>query len=1023
MIFKSSIQLPCRTRQNIRIVFSLLLATFFATGYAQQDLYTINGVQDERPGRYLLTNAKIHTEPGKVIEGDLLIENGMISAVGSNLTVPAGTRVRNLEGKHIYPSFIDLYSDYGLSKVEASRGQRGGPEQLTPTTPGPFSQHDAIKSQYKAVEDFTIQDDQAKGYRMMGFGSVLSNKRDGLARGSSALVTLNDDQVHEVILNPEAAAHYSFNRGTSRQNYPVSQMGYMALLRQTYLDAQWYQAGGNKNYKDESLEEWIGLQDLPQVFDAPGWVQILRADKLGDEFGKQYIIRGMGDEYQRIEELKATKAPLIIPVSYPDAYDVDDPYDAHTVALAEMKHWELAPTNLSKVAAADIPFAITSEGTIKSKKFLTNLRQAVKHGLSEEDALAALTTSPATWLGMEDVLGSLNKGMIANFLITSAPIFAEDASIYENWVQGKPFIVEEMDALDLSGKYTLTVGDMSYPLSITGKPGKQKWELMPNDSITIPINASVKMKTLTLTFSPDKDSKDRIRLSGWVDSDGDKRQLKGQGQEPDGSWISWSASYIEAIEDKSPKKKDRDEEDELMLGDITYPFLPFGRQDRIPEMGIYLFKNATVWTNESEGILENADVLVIDGKIAEVGTNIRNNKAEVIDGTGLHLTSGVIDEHSHIALSSVNDRATNSSMVRMEDVVESDDINIYRQIAGGVTAAQLLHGSANPIGGQSAIVKLRWGAAPEDMLIEGADSYIKFALGENVKRSRSSNSIRYPQTRMGVEQVYVDAFTRAKAYDEAWKAYNDLSATEKENTLAPRRDLALETLAEILNSERFITCHSYVQSEINMLMHVAEAFGFNVNTFTHILEGYKVADKMAEHGVGGATFSDWWAYKFEVRYAIPYNAALMYMAGVTTSINSDDAEMARRLNQEAAKAVKYGGVPEEDAWKMVTLNPAKLLHLDDRMGSIKAGKDADLVLWSDHPLSIYAQAEKTMIDGRLYYDRSKNEEKEQAVAYERARLIQKMQHAKKSGASTQRPSRTLQQVYHCEDVGFGHDAH
>ena len=1023
MIYKSSIQLPRSLWQNTRVVFTLLLASLISTGFGQEDMYTINGVQDERPERYLFTNAKIHTEPGMIIEGDLLIENGVVSAVGSDLNVPDGTRVRDLDGRHIYPSFIDLYSDYGLSKVESSRGQRGGPEQLAPKTPGPFSQHDAIKSQYKAIEDFTIQDDQAKGYRMMGFGSVLTNKRDGLARGSSALVTLNDDRVNEVVIKPEAAAHYSFNRGTSRQNYPVSQMGYMALLRQTYLDAKWYEAGGNKNYKDESLEEWIALQDLPQIFDAPGWVQILRADKLGDEFGKQYIIRGMGDEYQRIEELKATNAPLIVPISYPDAYDVDDPYDAHTVALAEMKHWELAPTNLAKLAAAEIPFTITSEGTLKKKTFLSNLRKAVEYGLSEEKALTALTTAPASWLGVDDVVGRLKEGMIANFLITSDPIFEENASIYENWIQGKPFIIQDMDALDLSGKYALTVGDMSYSLNITGKPGKQKWELMLNDTTTLPVNASVEKKTLTLSFSPDKESKDRTRLSGWISQVGEQMQFKGRGQEPDGTWISWSASYTEALEKKSPKKKEADEEDELMVGEITYPFLPFGREDRIPEMGTYLFKNATVWTNESEGILENADVLVIDGKIAEVGTNIRNNKAEVIDGTGLHLTSGVIDEHSHIALSSVNDRATNSSMVRMEDVVESDDINIYRQIAGGVTAAQLLHGSANPIGGQSAIVKLRWGAAPEDMLIDGADSYIKFALGENVKRSRSSNSIRYPQTRMGVEQVYVDAFTRAKAYDESWKAYNSLSATEKENTLAPRRDLALETLAEIINSERFITCHSYVQSEINMLMHVAEAFGFNVNTFTHILEGYKVADKMAEHGVGGATFSDWWAYKFEVRYAIPYNAALMYMAGVTTSINSDDAEMARRLNQEAAKAVKYGGVPEEDAWKMVTLNPAKLLHLDDRMGSIKVGKDADLVLWSDHPLSIYAQAEKTMIDGRIYYDRSQNEEKEQAVAYERARLIQKMQHAKKSGASTQRPSRTLQQVYHCEDVGFGHDAH
>ena len=302
------------------------------------------------------------------------------------------------------------------------------------------------------------------------------------------------------------------------------------------------------------------------------------------------------------------------------------------------------------------------------------------------------------------------------------------------------------------------------------------------------------------------------------------------------------------------------------------------------------------------------------------------------------------------------------------------------------------------------------------MLIDGADEFIKFALGENVKRTRNENSIRYPQTRMGVEQVYVDAFTRAKAYAADWENYNRLSAKEKAKAAKPRRDLSLDALAEIMRKERFITCHSYVQSEINMMMHVAEQFDFNINTFTHILEGYKVADKMAAHGVGGSTFADWWAYKFEVRYAIPYNATLMTMAGVTTAINSDDAEMARRLNQEAAKSVKYGNMSEEEAWKMITLNPAKLLHLDDRMGSVKAGKDADLVLWSDNPLSIYAKAEKTMIDGRIYYDLEQDAQKREVIARERARLIQKMQQAKKGGEPTQKVSGGKKYRFHCEDL-------
>ena len=357
-----------------------------------------------------------------------------------------------------------------------------------------------------------------------------------------------------------------------------------------------------------------------------------------------------------------------------------------------------------------------------------------------------------------------------------------------------------------------------------------------------------------------------------------------------------------------------------------------------------------------------------------------------------------------------------SAMVRMEDVVDSEDINIYRQLSGGVTAAQLLHGSANPVGGQSALIKFKWGNAPKDLLINGADGFIKFALGENVKRSSSPSSIRYPQTRMGVEQVYVDGFTNALNYQKEWSAYNSLSSKARAGALKPRRDLVDETMLEIINKQRWITCHSYVQSEINILINVADQFNFNVNTFTHILEGYKVADKMKAHGAGGSTFSDWWNYKWEVRYAIPYNAAIMHREGVVTAINSDDSNSGRRLNQEAAKSVKYGGMSEEDAWKMVTLNPAKLLHLDDRMGSIKVGKDADVVLWTHHPLSVYAIPDKTIVDGTVYYDREKDLEARSYVSSERARLIQKMKGVKSSGGKTQKRSSFIELEFHCDDV-------
>nr|MDJ0646769.1 amidohydrolase family protein [Flavobacteriaceae bacterium] len=306
-----------------------------------------------------------------------------------------------------------------------------------------------------------------------------------------------------------------------------------------------------------------------------------------------------------------------------------------------------------------------------------------------------------------------------------------------------------------------------------------------------------------------------------------------------------------------------------------------------------------------------------------------------------------------------------------------------------------------------------------DKLINpNADPFIKFALGENVKQSNwgDMNTIRFPQTRMGVEQVYTDYFLRAKEYDQKWKTYNKLSTKAKARTKAPRKDIELEVLAQILNKERFISCHSYVQSEINMLMKVAEKFNFNINTFTHILEGYKVADKMQQHGVAGSTFSDWWAYKYEVNDAIPFNAAIMHNAGVLTAINSDDREMSRRLNQEAAKAVKYGGVSEEDAWKFVTLNPAKMLHIDDRVGSIKTGKDADLVLWTDHPMSIYTKAEKTMIEGAIYYDLEKLPEMIDAIQKERNQLINMMLKVKNKGMKTQAPKTTKKEAFHCDTL-------
>jgi len=394
----------------------------------------------------------------------------------------------------------------------------------------------------------------------------------------------------------------------------------------------------------------------------------------------------------------------------------------------------------------------------------------------------------------------------------------------------------------------------------------------------------------------------------------------------------------------------------------------------------------------------HCDVAIERGKIIAVGKKLKKSifkkskDIQIIDASGKHITSGIIDEHSHIAISRGVNEGTQAvtSEVRIGDVINSNDINIYRQLAGGVTVAQLLHGSANPIGGQSAVIKLRWGQSAENLKFSKAKPFIKFALGENVKQSNwgSRYRTRFPQTRMGVEQIMYDAFTRAKQYEYNYKNY------KKNKTPKPRKDLELDALVEILNKKRFITCHSYLQSEINMLIHLAEEFGFVINTFTHVLEGYKIADKLKNHGSNASTFSDWWAYKYEVNDAIPHNASILNKMGVNTAINSDDAEMGRRLNQEAAKMIKYGNTSQEDAWKMVTLNPAKMLKIDDYVGSLRKNKDADLVIWSKNPLSVYSVVESTYIDGRCYFSIQQDKEHRNYIAKEKNRLLNKLMNQK-----------------------------
>jgi imidazolonepropionase-like amidohydrolase len=434
-----------------------------------------------------------------------------------------------------------------------------------------------------------------------------------------------------------------------------------------------------------------------------------------------------------------------------------------------------------------------------------------------------------------------------------------------------------------------------------------------------------------------------------------------------------------------------------------------------------LIRNATVLT-VSHGTLQNTDVLIRNGKIAAVGQNLKApDGARVVDATGRFVLPGIIDAHSHSMMDGSVNECTKSvtSMARTQDILNPTAINIYRELAGGTTAALLLHGSCNSIGGLSTTVKLKWGHPAGDFPVAGAMPGIKFALGENPKRSNFNVpglAARYPATRMGVEETIRDAFTRARDYKRSWDDYRAGTARGEKNLIPPRRDLELEPLVEVLEGKRFVHSHSYRADEILMLIGVADEFGFKVRTFQHVLEGYKVATEIARHGAMASTFADFWGYKMEAYDAIPYNAAIMMRHGIVVSLNSDSDERARRLNIEAAKMVRYGGVTEEEALKMVTLNPAIQLAIDKRTGSIDVGKDADVVVWSAHPLSVYAHPDMTFVDGELLFDRQADIARRPQLEAERKALeAAEANRAPAQGGAPPRPPSQIRRAYTDDD--------
>ena len=964
------------------------------------------GLRRNPPSIWVLQDADVVSRPGVVARGiSILIRNDRIEAVGKNVSTPAGARVISLKGRTVYAGLIDSFTEQSVSK--SGETARYWNSQIRPAI--------------RVADAYSSESTVNSTLRKQGITARLVAPGGGVVKGFGAVVLTADASAKHAILRDGGTQHVRLtaSRNDSR-TYPNSPMGAVALARQSLYDAHWYREAWLAAEADSTLARpernidlsaWNEVLDgrIPIVVDTSNELFFLRADRFAREFGLSLLVHGSGNEYRRLDEIAATGRSVILPVNFPKPPNVGTLEASLDATTESLMHWDLAPENPKRLSAAGVTFAFCSQGLDDRSTFLAQVRKAVARGLHPNEALRALTTVPAALLGVEDLVGTVQPGRLASLVVTDGELFDSKTKIIETWVAGERFEFSDEPQREAAGLWTLKLDEppnglpsdftisIKHSKELTGKIGAGG----KDDPKEVELGRLVLNGTrLSVTFRSDIfGQKGVAQLSAVISPE--SNQATGNLVLPDGHRLvaeltkrpSSGENHDDATkteEKEQTEKKDEKKKPVRASFPVNYPLGAFGLTTEPDRPDSVLFKNATIWTCGRSGILQNADVLVGKGRILKIGKNLKASKAtQIVDATGMHLTPGIIDCHSHFATDGgVNESGQAATAeVRVGDFVDCDDINIYRQLAGGVTSSNILHGSANPIGGQNQVVKLRWGAGDEALKFSEAPQGIKFALGENVKQSNWGDEFktRYPQTRMGVEQFFRDEFRAALEYEARWKEW-----TQLREGLPPRRDLELDAIVEILNGKRWIHCHSYRQDEILSLIRVLDDFKIRIGTFQHILEGYKVADAMTKHGAMGSAFSDWWAYKFEVYDAIPYAGALMHNAGVVVSFNSDDRELARHLNHEAAKAVKYGGVSPEEALNFVTLNPAKQLRIERYVGSIEPGKHADLVLWSASPLSTMSRCEQTWIDGRMYFDRTTDVNLRARDQQIRTTLIQKI---------------------------------
>ena len=974
-------------------VLGLLGLTLALAGAAEAQQATrtqpVTGIRDNGTGYHALVGARVVTGPGQVMENaTIVIRDGLIQSVGRG-QAPAGARVWDLTGLTVYPGFIDAHADLGMDAVP--EGGDVGPTHWNPQ----------VRAWFSTTSNLQDDADRRAALRSQGFGTALAVPKQGIFRGTASVVGLGEEGVRDRVLRPDIAQSIGFQRSVLLGgSYPNSAMGVIALMKQTWMDTEWYarawdayESSGRAFLPPETSEALAALQDAaqgrqPVLFEANSEEDYLRAHKLATEYGLNPWFRGSGLEYRLIDVMRGRSEPLIIPLDFPDAPEVGNPEQALGVTLAQLRHWYLAPTNPAQLADAGVPFAITSDGLSSLNEFLPNLRVAVARGLSVDDALAALTTTPASWLGIDRTHGTVAEGKVANLVVSEGDLFTEEATVRDVWVQGRVYGITRPTQIDPRGTWTIASDDewgFEAVLTLEGPLNRMRGNIEvaaegAPDGEGLRINlasASAVAETGRIEARFDGEElgyEGTALLAGSVRGD----EFYGWTSLPNGADPSFQGTRIEGFEGAERGTVAMD------VPEIDLPFIrpmmDYGRSSIPEQPAAVVVRNATVWTQGPQGRMEDADLLIEAGKVVEVGRDLQAPRGAVeIDAMGKHVTPGLIDPHIHSGVSSVNESGfAIVPEVRMGDVVTHNNIWMYRQLAGGLTTAHIKHGSANPIGGENVIVKMRWGALPEDLKLENSPRTGKFALGENPKRSQG----RYPNTRMGTQEIIRDHFMAARDYERDWQRWE----ADGEG-IPPRRDLRMEAILDIMGQELLISSHGYRADEFLALVRLAEEFGFRVQTLQHGVEAYKIAPELAASGVAAVVWSDWGAFKLEAYDATVYNARILIEAGVTTSLHSDNSQIASRMNWEAGKLLRTG-LTEEQALSTVTSGSAKAIAIDDRVGSLEAGKDADFVIWNGNPLSQFTRAEQTWVDGRRYFSVEEDAAMREQVESERNQLIQ-----------------------------------